>query len=97
MKTSKLFSENKREIEKVYMQLRTKYDDLTEQKRALSIVLNRSQNIYYRLSNSTLQDISRELARISKEIDEVYSAIHNLMDVYSYYAYKEEHSRRRKG
>ena len=40
MKANKLFSENKPEIENVYKQLRTKYDNLSEQKRALSIILN---------------------------------------------------------
>ena len=97
MKTSKLFAENKREIENVYKKLRIKYDDLSEQKRALSTILNQTQDIRYRLSNSTLQEISRQLVRINKELDETYSAIYDLMDIYNYYAYKEERGRRRKG
>ena len=97
MKTSKLFAENKREIENVYKQLRIKYDDLSEQKRALSIILNQTRDVRYRLSNSALQEISRELVRTNKELDKTYSAIRDLMDVYNYYAYKEERGRRRKG
>ena len=97
MKASKLFSENKPEIENVYKQLRTKYDNLSEQKRALSIILNQTYDLRYRLSMSTLQDIERQLTRINKELDETYGAIHDLMDIYDYYAYKEERGRRRKG
>ena len=97
MKTSKLFSENKREIENVYKQLRTKYDNLSEQKRALSTILNQTYDLHYRLSMSTLQEITRHLTRINKELDETYSAIRDLMDIYNYYAYKEERGRRRKG